>query len=281
MSQIVNVTGVTQVTNVQIEAAIQKLFFSITGVATLAQMQAVKIEVRKVGQESGTDQLIFQGFLEDYIEMNAQMENGTFTVAANELLGNVVIARQNSMYVGQGDNLTLFITGLIATMVVNVYGLETKAVGRSYAKFMPQNIPGIAPIRRKVTLEDVLYIPNDGTVDVVELMYKGRTVTYQQAELQAICRDLRSVISPNYGGAVFVGFVNWLGISLKDVMEVQVTPNAANVNTTFYMVDEVVVIEDAAGKVMKLNSAASIVSGAKGDYSAVRNPIPLKAENKR
>jgi len=270
MSQIVNVTGVTQVTNVQVEAAIQKLVFVLGGVGTLAQLQAVTIEVRKVGQQEGTSTLIFEGPLQNYIEMDAQLENGTFQVFANNLIGSVTIARDNSMYIGQGDNLTLNIKNLIATMTVNVYGLETKMISRSYAKFMPMNIPGIAPKRQKVTFEDVLFVPNDGTITEVQVMYKGRTVTYQLAELQAINRSVRSVISPNYGGAVYAGFVNWLGFNLKDVVEIELQPSNTNVNTNFYMVDAMVIMEEQ-GRVMIVNKNPALVDSTKKDFGGVKN----------
>jgi len=272
MAQLVSVTGVTQVVNVQVEAAIQKLFFQFTGVATLAQMQAVTVEVLKVGQEMGTDQLVFSGFLEDYLEMNAQQENGTFVVAANTMIGNLMLARDNSLFTSQGDNLTLNIRGLIATMVVNVYGLETKAVGRSYTKFSPVNVSGISPRRITVGYQDFVYIPNDGTVDVLELYYKGRSVRMELAELQAINRDLRSVISPNYGGAVFAGFVNWLGINLRDVVELQVTPSSTNTNTTVYMQDAQVVLTGTNGEVVKINGNQTIADNGKASFGKPVNP---------
>jgi len=281
MSQIVSQTGVTQIVNVQIESAIQKLFFQITGVATLAQMQAVTVEVLKVGQEGGTDQLVFAGNLEDYLEMNAQQENGTFTVAANTMIGNLMICRDNSLIANQGDNLTLNLKNLITTMIVNVYGLETKAVGRSYTKFSPVNVSGLSPRNVNVGFQDYLYIPNDGTIEVVELYYKGRAVRYEQAELQAINRDLRSVISPNYGGAVFAGFVNWLGINLLDVMQVQLTPSQTNVNTTVYFADAQVVVTLENGSSMKLNGNSAVADGGKRSFAKPVNPGGVELTTKQ
>jgi len=266
-----------------VEAAIQKIHVEITGTATLAQMQAVEIEVRKVGSGQGTSQVVFRGMVEDYLEMNAQMENGTFQVASGAtggMIGNIMLAKDNSVYVGQGDNLIVFMYGLITTMVINLWGLETKAIGKSYSKFSPQNIPGSAPVRRTIVLEDALFIPNDASVIKVQLMYKGRTVEYELAEMQAINRDLRSVIATNYGGAVYAGFVNWLGISLKDVMEVEITPALANVNTTFYLVDDHAVMVKY-GRTVVLADKPALVNSVKPDYGVLVQPSQVRMLNSR
>lgn len=258
--------------NVQVEAAIQKLAFVLSGVFTVAQAQAVQIEVIKVGQKAGTDTVIFKGFLEDYLEFNAQLEMGTFVLDTNTMLGSVMLARNNSLFVGQGDNLTINLTSLIATMVVNVYGVETKSAGRSYSKLSPINISGISPRRVTVNFQDYLFIPNDGTVTVVELYYKGRSVRLTLAEMQAINRDLRGLISPNYNATVYAGFVNWLGVNLKDVIELELTPSSSNVNTTFYMVDEQVIFTMENGNVVKVNENVQLIKERKKDFTRISNP---------
>lgn len=281
MAQLYSGTGVTQAVNIQVDAAIQKLFISITGVATVAQLQAVQIEVLKVGNRGGTDQLVFQGALEDYAEMNAQMEIGaTFSLFTNTFLGNVVLGMDNSVDTGGGDNLIVNIRSLIATMVLNVYGLETKRVGASYTKMMPVNVSGIGPRRQKITYENVIFIPNDGTIIALEVFYKGRSVRMDLAELQAINRDLRSIISPNYNAAVYAGFVNWLMYSLKDAVEVQVIPSGANTNTTYYLIDQQLVFVTDNGNRQKANGNPGLIDSTKGNYGGVKNPGNLVVDKR-
>jgi len=268
MAKVVDITGVIQIPNVQIESAIQKLSFVITGVFTLAQAQAVKIKITRQGQNTGTSSIVFESFLEDLLEMNAQMENGTFVVAANTMVGSLLLARDHALYVGQGNTLNLQITSLIATMVVEVFAVEAKAVGMGFAKWMPNNVAGQAPVQRDIALEDALFIPNDGTIERVEIAYKGRTVTYELDEMRAINRDIRGVISTNYGGAVYAGFVNWLGISMKDVVRINVIPSAANTNTIFYLVDNEAVIE-YDGRLVRANDIPAVVNMAKKDFSTM------------
>lgn len=234
--------GTTNLTNKEIETAVQSLSFTMTAV-TPAATDAAGILTAILGtsemnlqKQNGTDtQTLIQSLpLRDLAEICTHNDGviRIFTSGANTVVSfTIEISNNGALHLDDNSKLLFALSGIPATTSVAIDGIDHPVNTELYIRYESKFVNALVSKDFSIDAAYAIALPI-GNLKALELTYRnGKNVKFSKREVEQVLVMSQDPIY-NLNGLVTVGFGKYAVLSCEDVMSARVTLDAS---TNFYL----------------------------------------------